>query len=332
MKKQYSVIYLYCYTPIKDLEKEREAQHLMCLDCNLLGRVKVAPEGINAKLSGSKEDCGRYIENLLSDPRFAHANIIVDAHSDYVSEKLNVRIKSEIVNAGLPHIKPYEKTGTFITPKEFEKMLEEEELVLIDARSDYETSIGRFKNSIVLPIKNFREFPKHLPQLEKYKDKKVVVNCTTGIKNEKATAYLLSKGFKHVYQIKGGIIGYGKETDGTAFEGVCYVFDNRLTVPVNKKKASIISHCYICKIPSHRVINCANMQCNRHVPICQPCATKNEGACSPSCRTVPQKRAYNGIGYYTKKRNGYNPYKNIKRIHNSLKVSVKSSDLTPSIN
>ena len=153
--------------------------------------------------------------------------------------------KKEIVNAGLPHIKPYEKTGTFITPKEFEAMAEEDDVVILDERSDYETAVGRFKNSIVLPIKNFREFPDHLSTLETYKNKRLVVCCTGGIKDAKATSYLLSKGFEKVYQIRGGILGYGKETDGEAFEGVCYVFDNRLTVPINKKNPTIISQCYV---------------------------------------------------------------------------------------
>ncbi|MEM7362228.1 MAG: rhodanese-related sulfurtransferase [Bacteroidota bacterium] len=313
MKEQtYYALSYFCFTPIKDPESLREAQHLYCVNKQLKGRIKVAPEGINGKISGRKEDCEAFINYLKQDTRFANISVNQDEHYGYVSEKMKSRTTREIVNAGLPEIKPYEKTGTFITPQEFEAMAEEGDVVNLDVRSDYETAVGKFKNSIVLPIKNFREFPNHLSKLEKYKNKRIVVWCTSGIKDEKATAYLLSKGFEKVYQVRGGIVGYGKETDGSAFEGVCYVFDNRLTVPINKKNPTTISQCHVCHTPSHRMVNCANMVCNRHVPICHPCAEKIEGACSIECQKAPTKRAYNGTGYYVKESNGYNPHKGIK--------------------
>lgn len=314
-EKEYSALSYFCFTPIEDPESLRESQHLYCIEKNLRGRIKVAPEGINGKISGRKEDCEAFLGQLKADPRFVDINIQAHGHNAYVSEKMKARTTTEIVNAGLPHIKPYEKTGIFITPKEFEAMAEDDDVVILDVRSNYETALGRFKNSIVLPIKNFREFPDHLSTLEKHKNKRIVVCCTAGIKDSKATAYLLSKGFEKVYQIRGGILGYAKETDGSAFEGVCYVFDNRLIVPINQKNPTIISQCYVCHTPSYRMVNCANMACNRHVPICHPCAEKMEGACSIPCQKAPRKRSYNGTGYHVKERN---PYQSLKRTKKGL--------------
>lgn len=313
MNKEYYVLSYFCFTPIENPERFREEQHLYCLEKNLRGRIKIAPEGINGKLSGKKEACEAYLRDLMKDPRFTDITVHWHENDSYASEKLHVRVKKEIINAGLPHIKPYEKTGIFITPKEFEAMIEEDDVVILDVRSDYETAVGRFKNSLVLPIKNFREFPDHLSTLQKYKDNRLVVCCTGGVKDAKATSYLLSQGFEKVYQIRGGILGYAKGTDGCAFEGTCYVFDNRLTTKINKKKSTVISECYVCHQPSNRMVNCANMVCNRHVPICEPCGNNLQGACSSPCQQSTHKRPYDGTGYYVKKSNGYNPYKDAKR-------------------
>lgn len=280
MDKPYQVISFYCYTPIDDPEAYREAHHLSCLAKNLRGRVKVAPEGINGKLSGLKEACQAYLQELRADPRFAKIDIKIDDHTSYASEKLHVRVKKEIVNAGLPHIKPYERTGTYVTPKVFEKMIQEDDVIILDVRSNYENVVGRFKGAITLDINNFREFPAHVPALRKYKDKRIITTCTGAIKTEKASAYLLSQGFEKVYQLQGGIIRYGKETKGSAFEGSCYVFDNRITTEINTHNPLTISQCYVCLRPSERMVNCANMVCNRHTPICELCGEKLAGACS----------------------------------------------------
>ena len=313
MADQYQVLSFYHYTPVDNPEQLRDAHHRYCLEKNLRGRIKVAPEGINGKLSGRKEDCQAYIKYLQSDPRFTPTAMKVDDHTGYASEKLHVRIKKEIVNAGMPYIKPYEKTGISLSPQAFEKMVKEEDVVLLDVRSTYETMIGHFKGSLFLKISSMREFPAHLPVLEKYKNKPIITICTGKIKSEKASAYLLSKGFEKVYQLDGGILRYGKETDGSLFQGACYVFDNRLIKAINTKNPTIISHCYVCQKPSQRMVNCANMLCNLHAPICAPCGEKYQGACSENCMASPKKRTYNGTGYYVKKSNGYNPYKAAQR-------------------
>ncbi|MGV3541333.1 MAG: hypothetical protein ACO1OQ_16070, partial [Rufibacter sp.] len=128
-----------------------------------------------------------------------------------------------------------------------------------------------------------------------------------------ASAFLLEKGFENVYQLHGGIIKYGMEAGGEDFEGKCYVFDNRVAVDVNKVNPVVISRCHVCNTPSARMVNCANPHCNLHVPICEACGTKMDGACSTTCQEHPDKRPYDGTGYYQKNTNGYNPYKGLNR-------------------
>lgn len=313
METSYQVLSFYCFTFIEDPAKLRETQHLYCLEKKLRGRIKVAPEGINGKISGLTKDCQGYIKDLLADSRFQKADFKIDDHNGYASEKLHVKVKKEIVNAGLSHIKPYERAGIHLTPKAFEKMIQEDDVIILDVRSNYENAIGKFKGAVTLDINNFRELPQQIESLKKYREKKIITTCTGGIKTEKASAYLLSQGFKNVYQLQGGILRYGKETNGAAFEGSCYIFDNRLTREINSQNPTLISQCYLCHTPSKRLLNCANMLCNRHVPICHPCGEKLAGTCSKECLDSPKKRTYNGSGYYTKQSNGYNPYKGLKR-------------------
>src|SRR5690606_36332622 len=126
------------------------------------------------------------------------------------------------------------ETGKHLEPHEFMARKDRDDVVVLAVRSNYEHNVGRFKNALTLDIDNFREFPEKIAELEAYKDKKILTYCTGGIKCEKASALLLKSGFADVYQLHGGIIKYGKEAGGKDFEGKCYVFDNRVTVDVNR--------------------------------------------------------------------------------------------------
>ena len=311
--KDYSILLYYCYTKIEDPEAFRREHHLFCIENNLLGRIIIAKEGINGTISGLNSDCEKYMRHLYANPRFAKTEFKVEPYETHAFQKLNVRVKDEIVHSGLKYIDPTMKTGTYLEPKEFRQMKDDEDVVVVDVRSNYENNVGRFKNAITFDIDNFRDFPDKVSELESYKDKKVITYCTGGIKCEKASAYLLEKGFKNVYQLHGGIIKYGIEEGGEDFEGKCYVFDNRVVADVNKINPTVISKCHICDTDCDRMVNCANPECNKHIPICEQCAEEMEGACSEKCKSHPRKRAYDGRGYYPKKLNGYNPYRGINR-------------------
>ncbi|WP_114748174.1 oxygen-dependent tRNA uridine(34) hydroxylase TrhO [Pleomorphovibrio marinus] len=329
-KEAYYILLYYCYAPIQDPEAYREEHHLFCIQNNIRGRIIISGEGLNGTVSGLKADCEKYMEYVQGDPRFADTEFKIDTHHSHAFSKINVRAKSEIVHSGLRHIDPKIRTGKHLEPREFKAMKDREDVVILDVRSNYEHKLGHFKNALRLDIENFREFPEKVKELEHLKGKKVLTYCTGGIKCEKASAFLLDQGFEDVYQLHGGIIKYGMEAGGEDFEGKCYVFDNRVAVEVNNVNPTVVSECHICGSRSDRMVNCANPTCNIHVPICEACGWEYEGACSVECKEDPEKRPYNGTGYYQKNINGYNPYKgfyqqpNKDRIKSALNVKSNS--------
>lgn len=312
--KPYLVLLYYHYTEIADPERFREEHHALCLELDLRGRIIVAAEGLNGTVSGLRANCEAYIQAIRSDSRFDGVDFKIEEVAGHTFQKLNVRLKPEIVHSGLQDIKPWKKTGKHLNGQDFQKLKEQEDVVILDVRSNYEHKVGKFKNAITLDMENFREFPDKISELEKYKDKKIITYCTGGIKCEKASAFLLENGFKDVFQLHGGIIKYSLETGGKDFDGKCYVFDNRIVADVNHINPTVISTCYICGEPSDRMINCASQTCNNHIPMCEPCGWKMEGCCSDDCIKDPDRRPYDGTGYYSKSPNGYHPALGFKRV------------------
>ena len=317
--KPYQILLYYHYTPIDDPEDFREKHHLFCVENGILGRIIVAREGINGTVSGTPASCLAYMNHLRSDARFAGIDFKVDDSDIHAFQKIHVRVKSEIVHSGLTDLNPADKTGIHLSPAEFKNFKDREDVVLLDVRSDYEHKVGRFKNAVTLNIENFRDFPEKIDELRHLHHKHIVTYCTGGIKCEKASAFLLENGFENVYQLHGGIIKYGIEEGGADFEGKCYVFDNRVVVDVNRINPTVISVCHVCGTGCDRMVNCANPVCNNHLPLCENCGWQLEGACSEACQNHPEKRAYDGTGYYAKSLNGYNPYIGIRR--NALKTN-----------
>ncbi len=300
---QYQTLLYYCYSTIAEAE-QFAADHLkFCKSLGLTGRIIVADEGLNGTVSGAKEACEAYMAAIHAEERFAKTEFKIDDVAEPSFVKMHVRYKSEIVHSGLrdPNIiNPQLQTGKHLEPKEFLAMKDDEDVIILDVRSNYEHSLGRFKNAITLDIDNFRDFPAQINELAKYKDKKVLTYCTGGIKCEKASALLLHEGFTDVYQLHGGIIKYGKEAGGEDFEGKCYVFDNRLSVDVNSVNPVTVSVCYNCGKHTEKMINCANPECNEHFTQCDECGTALDGCCSEDCQAHPRKRVYDGTGYYVK--------------------------------
>lgn len=302
MKKFQTLLY-YCYSPIENAE-QFAADHLnFCKSLNLVGRIIVADEGLNGTVSGTVEACKAYMDAVHADPRFAKTDFKIDEVEEPSFIKMHCRYKAEIVHSGLrdpKYIDPNKETGKHLEPAEFLAMKDEEDVVILDVRSDYEHNLGRFKNAVTLDIENFREFPEKINELAQYKDKKILTYCTGGIKCEKASALLLKEGFKDVYQLHGGIIKYGKEVGGQDFEGKCYVFDNRVAVEVNSVNPVVVSTCRNCGNTTPKMINCANPECNEHFTQCDECGEKMLGCCSDACMEHPRRRPYDGTGYYVK--------------------------------
>ncbi len=301
--KPFRTLLYYCYTPI--IEAEVFAiQHLkFCKKLGLKGRIIVADEGLNGTVSGTVLACGAYMDFLKEDSRFEGIEFKIDEVEKVTFTKIFCRYKSEIVHSGLRGdkiINPLEKTGIHLEPAEFLELRKREDVVVLDVRSNYEHQIGKFSGAITLDMDHFREFPNKINELSGYKHKKIVTYCTGGVKCEKASALLLNNGFQEVYQLNGGIINYSKKMGGEDFEGRCYVFDDRVSIPVNNINPTIIGKCRHCEVPSEKMINCANPECNDHFIQCDACGEQREGCCSEACQNHPAKRIYDGSGYYVK--------------------------------
>ncbi|WP_207428261.1 rhodanese-related sulfurtransferase [Pedobacter sp. SYSU D00535] len=300
---KYQTLLYYCYSTIENAELFATTHLEFCKSLGLVGRIIVADEGLNGTVSGTVEACKTYMDTIHADPRFAKTEFKIDDVEEPSFIKMHCRYKAEIVHSGLrdPHIiDPTKRTGIHLEPKEFLEMKDREDVVILDVRSNYEHSLGKFKNAVTLDIENFRDFPEKISELEQYKDKKILTYCTGGIKCEKASALLLHEGFKEVYQLHGGIIKYGKEAGGKDFEGKCYVFDNRVAVEVNTVNPVVISKCFNCGKTTAKMINCANPECNEHFTQCDDCGWAMDGCCSEVCKEHPRKRQYDGTGYYVK--------------------------------
>lgn len=299
----YQTLLYYCYSPIADAEQFAENHLTFCKSLGLVGRIIVAEEGLNGTVSGTKIACESYMKAIHADERFAKTEFKIDDVKEPSFIKMHCRYKAEIVYSGLRDtsiIDPNKQTGIHLEPTEFREMLNRDDVLVLDVRSNYEHNLGRFKNAVTLNIDNFRDFPDQIEALAKYKDKKIMTYCTGGIKCEKASALLLHHGFKDVYQLHGGIIKYGKEAGGENFDGKCYVFDNRIAVDVNAINPTIVSVCYNCGTTTPKMINCANPECNEHITQCDNCGDSLQGCCSAECTEHPRKRVYNGTGYYVK--------------------------------
>jgi UPF0176 protein len=149
---------------------------------------------------------------------------------------LKIRLKPEIVTLGLPEVDPNEKVGTYVEPENWNDLISNPEVIVIDTRNDYEISIGTFKGAENPQTQTFRDFPEYVKQnLDSHKHKKVAMFCTGGIRCEKASSYLISQGFQEVYHLKGGILKYLEEIppEESLWEGECFIFDQRITVSHN---------------------------------------------------------------------------------------------------
>ena len=307
--KSYRILLYYKYVKIDNPETVRIEQMDFCRAHDLLGRILVASEGLNGTISGTIQSVNAYMNWMKAHPLFAGIEFKVDEHNRHAFLKLHVRVKNEIVRLGLKEdVNPLQATGKYIEPEEFRELLKktDDSVVILDARSSYEFTVGKFKNAKTFDITNFRELPERLEDIKDLKDKTIVTYCTGGIKCEKASALLLREGFTNVFQLHGGIVRYGHEVGGEDFDGQCYVFDQRVVVPVNTVNPVVIGSCTVCGQKTEKMINCANAECNAHVLVCEDCSEKLEGCCSEKCTHSPKKRTYDGTGYYLRGVNSKN--------------------------
>ncbi len=288
----YQVLLYYFYCDIQDPEHYRDEHRALCESLELLGRIIVGKEGINGTVSGTKENCAKYMDALRNDPLTAEVEFKIDPEQGHVFPKLSVKAREEIVTLGLGEddFSPTETTGKYLSPKEWLDAMQDPNSVIIDARNDYEWELGKFKDAILPPVDSFRDLPQWIrDNREKFEGKRILTYCTGGIRCEKFSGHLVREGFDDVSQLHGGIVTYGKdpEVKGEDYEGQCYVFDERIAVPVNSVNPSIIAHCIHCNEPCERYINCKSKhECNAQHFSCEPCAEKFSNCCSTECQEV----------------------------------------------
>jgi UPF0176 protein len=299
-ERPYRVLLYYNYVPLADPQAVRDEMESFCVATRLLGRILIAPEGLNGTVSGTWDATQVYMDWMRQHPLFHATEFKIDLVPNHTFMKLHVRVRNEIVNLGVEDLDMTVQVDNYIEPEEWRAIMKSDDpdIVILDARSSYEYEVGKFKNALTLDIDNFRELPEKLAELAAYKDKKIYTYCTGGIKCEKVSRLMLREGFQNVFQLHGGIVRYGHEVGGEDFEGSCYVFDQRVVVPVNHVNPDLIAHCKVCEAETEKYVNCANPECNEHFLICEACAERLEGCCSEICMQNPRRRQWDGRGYY----------------------------------
>lgn len=288
MSKQYQVLLFYKFVQIPDAESFA-AEHLAyCKENGLKGRILIADEGINGTLSGTVEQTEKYMKDMRANPLFADTFFKIDEADDHAFKKIFVRYKKELVT--LRYDKPLDPnvlSGKRLSPKEWHEYLQRDDVIVVDGRNDYEYDLGHFRGAIKPTVETFKEFPEWVRNnLSEFKDKPVLTYCTGGIRCEKLTGVLMNEGFTDVYQLEGGIVTYGKdeEVQGRLFDGKCYVFDERISVPINHTDEDIVvGRCYHCDKPADHYINCKDDTCHRQHIVCEDCLEEHHGFCSPAC-------------------------------------------------
>ena len=241
-----------------------------CEELGLKGTMLISKNGINFSLAGTQQATEAIITFLEKDSRFLNIPLKVTYSETQPFRRMKVRLKKEIISLGRDDIDPRELTGEYVTPQELLSIYENnEDVVVLDTRNEYETRVGLFENAVDLQLDTFRDFPKAIEQLpEEYKEKQIVMYCTGGIRCEKASAVMLKAGFKDVKQLEGGVLDYFKETGGKYWNGDCFVFDERVALDTDLNETEYI-YCYICREPlSAEEKASPDFKINEYCPYC----------------------------------------------------------------
>ena len=242
---------LYKFTRLDDFETIQKPLKKFMELLDVRGTLLLAREGINGTIAGEKTNIEKVLYYLQSDKRLADITYKYSYSVKPPFKRLKVKLKKEIVTLGISDIDPTHSSGTYVKPGDWNELVNDPEVVLIDTRNNYEYEIGSFKGAINPNTETFREFPSYTKNnLEKYRNKKIAMFCTGGIRCEKSTAYLKSEGFENVYHLQGGILKYLEEVEEaeSLWEGECFVFDDRVAVK-HKLELGKYDQCHACRFP-----------------------------------------------------------------------------------
>jgi len=241
----------YKFVHLPDFRELRKKLIKICEEQSLKGTLLLAEEGINGTVAGERGGIDNLLYFLRQDPRFADLEYKESFVSEVPFYRMKVRLKKEIVTMGIPDTDPNQLTGSKVDYKEWNELISDPDVLVIDTRNEYEYKIGTFKNAISPKTTTFREFPKFVnKELGSDKHKKVAMFCTGGIRCEKATNYMLKQGYKDVYHLNGGILKYLEEVnqEENLWQGDCFVFDGRVAVDKNLEQGNY-EQCFACRMP-----------------------------------------------------------------------------------
>ena len=249
--EKFVVCALYHFVILEDFEALRDPLNQVMEDNEVRGTLLLAREGINGTISGTRKGVDAVLIWLRSDPRLAKVDTKESFDDEIPFYRTRVKLKKEIVTMGIETIDPKEIVGTYVKPEDWNALISDPDVILVDTRNDYEVAIGTFKNAVNPDTTVFREFPAYVEEnLNPNKHKKVAMFCTGGIRCEKSTAYLKTQGFEEVYHLQGGILKYLEDVteEESMWEGECFVFDNRVSVNHQLEKGSY-DQCHACRMP-----------------------------------------------------------------------------------
>jgi UPF0176 protein len=246
---------MYHFVSLPHYKKFREPLLNFCVTKGIKGTILLADEGINGTVAGPEKSILELLDYLKTDPLF-EGNFKSLAHKESWSYKhpfyrMKIKLKKEIVTLGVPGVSPTKIVGTYVKPQDWNAIISDPEVVLIDTRNDYEYAIGTFKNAINPKTNTFREFPEYVKtHFDPKKHKKVAMFCTGGIRCEKASSYMMSEGFDQIYHLEGGILKYLEDIkpEESLWQGECFVFDQRVAIKHGLNVGNY-DQCYACRYP-----------------------------------------------------------------------------------
>ena len=275
------ILLYYCFRPIADPEAVKLWQQALCESLNIKGRILVSKHGINGTVGGDMSALKKYVKITKKYPGFKKIDFKWSGGTGDDFPKLNVRVKDELVAFCSPAEIEVDERGVInggkrLKPFEVDKLVAErgEEVIFFDGRNSFEAKIGKFKNAIVPDTESSRDFISEIEsgKYDHIKDKPIVTYCTGGIRCEILSAVMVKRGFKEVYQIDGGIVGYGnKFGDSSHWEGSLFTFDARMAIDFSTK-TKVIGECERCSAATKNFYNCATASCHELILLCGPCS------------------------------------------------------------
>lgn len=248
---EFVVCAMYKFVALENYKEIREPLHQVMEENGIKGTLLLAQEGINGTVSGTREGIDALLAYLNADTRINPISFKESIHETQPFYRTKVKLKKEIVTMGVEGIDPRQTVGTYVKPADWNALISDPDVTVIDTRNDYEIEIGTFEHAINPNTETFREFPEYVEKhLDKNTHKKVAMFCTGGIRCEKSTAYLKEQGFEEVYHLEGGILQYLEDVPekDSLWKGDCFVFDNRVAVNHDLERSEY-DQCYACRLP-----------------------------------------------------------------------------------